>query len=248
MSSDAVFKVGRGGAGNYYTQQDAPALAAGASPIPPALAQDDAQVQISSSSSSQPQHLWTTGRGGAGNMAGPDAPAPAAYSSSPDEERGRADVGDGSSAASEAAATSAVLIRESHATRMGRLGGRGGAGNWLDKSPARGKDKEKEKEKQVDEEKDELERKGRAGVVAWRRSRGGVGAMGKAFYKGGFEQKMTKKEASLILSLSERTLTKDKVRKAHRTIMLLNHPDRGGSPYLATKVNEAKELLDKQIH
>ncbi|GAW22220.1 hypothetical protein ANO14919_117560 [Xylariales sp. No.14919] len=86
---------------------------------------------------------------------------------------------------------------------------------------------------------------GRAGLVAWRRSRGGVGAMGKAFYKGGFEPRMTKKEASLILSLSERTITKDKVRKAHRTLMLLNHPDRGGSPYLATKVNEAKEFLEK---
>lgn len=43
--------------------------------------------------------------------------------------------------------------------------------------------------------------KGRAGLVAFRRSRGGVGSLGKAFYKGGFEGKMTKKEATLILSL-----------------------------------------------
>ncbi|KAK6219079.1 hypothetical protein LQW54_002581 [Pestalotiopsis sp. IQ-011] len=86
---------------------------------------------------------------------------------------------------------------------------------------------------------------GRAGVVAWRRSRGGVSAMGKAFYKGGFEPKMNKREASLILSLNERAITKEKLRKQHRVLMLLNHPDRGGSPYLATKVNEAKEFLDK---
>ncbi|KAL2752503.1 hypothetical protein ACRALDRAFT_1058403 [Sodiomyces alcalophilus JCM 7366] len=86
---------------------------------------------------------------------------------------------------------------------------------------------------------------GRASLVAWRRSRGGVGAMGRAFYKGGFEPKMNRKEASLVLSLNERAITKEKVRKAHRTLMLLNHPDRGGSPYLATKINEAKELLEK---
>ncbi|KAL2164597.1 hypothetical protein VTH06DRAFT_3814 [Thermothelomyces fergusii] len=86
---------------------------------------------------------------------------------------------------------------------------------------------------------------GRAGLVAWRRSRGGVGALGKAFYKGGFEPRMNKREAALILSLNEGSITKEKVRKAHRTLMLLNHPDRGGSPYLASKVNEAKEFLEK---
>ncbi|GAQ07260.1 mitochondrial import inner membrane translocase subunit tim14 [Aspergillus lentulus] len=86
---------------------------------------------------------------------------------------------------------------------------------------------------------------GRAGYVALRRYQGGMNAMGKAFYKGGFEPRMTRREASLILELPERTLNKEKVRKKHRQLMLLNHPDRGGSPYLATKINEAKEFLDK---
>ncbi|XP_051259125.1 dnaJ homolog subfamily C member 15 [Dicentrarchus labrax] len=66
-----------------------------------------------------------------------------------------------------------------------------------------------------------------------------------SYYKGGFDQKMCKREASLILGISP-TSTKAKVREAHRRIMVLNHPDKGGSPFLAAKINEAKDLLDKE--
>jgi len=66
------------------------------------------------------------------------------------------------------------------------------------------------------------------------------------FYVGGFEENMTVDEACLILGLSSGD-AKDmkKLTAAHRRIMLRNHPDRGGSPHLATKINEAKDLLAK---
>nr|CAG4645981.1 EOG090X0MNL [Lynceus sp. MCZ IZ 141354] len=64
------------------------------------------------------------------------------------------------------------------------------------------------------------------------------------YYKGGFEQKMSKREAGLVLGVSP-TANKLRIKEAHKRIMLLNHPDKGGSPYLASKINEAKDLLDK---
>ncbi|KAJ3405122.1 hypothetical protein CcCBS67573_g01098 [Chytriomyces confervae] len=83
---------------------------------------------------------------------------------------------------------------------------------------------------------------GRAAYNAF--SKGGSGAASSKFLKGGFDAKMTTREAALILGIRE-SAPANKLKDAHRRIMLANHPDRGGSPYLASKINEAKELLDK---
>ena len=55
---------------------------------------------------------------------------------------------------------------------------------------------------------------------------------------------MSKREACLILGVRE-TSELDKIQKAHRKLMFMNHPDNGGSTHLSIKINEAKELLLK---
>ena len=64
------------------------------------------------------------------------------------------------------------------------------------------------------------------------------------YHRGGFEQKMSKREAFRILGVSP-SATKESVGARHKRIMLQNHPDRGGSPYLAAKINEAKDTINK---
>jgi DnaJ family protein C protein 19 len=64
----------------------------------------------------------------------------------------------------------------------------------------------------------------------------------RSFYKGGFEPTMTRREAALILGLRE-AAGEERVKDAHRRIMVANHPDSGGSSFLAAKVNEAKDVL-----
>ena len=70
----------------------------------------------------------------------------------------------------------------------------------------------------------------------------GDDAVGAWVLQGGFLPEMTKREASQILGMRE-SAGEDKIREAHLRIMKANHPDLGGSSYIAEKVNQAKDML-----
>ena len=53
---------------------------------------------------------------------------------------------------------------------------------------------------------------------------------------------MSKDEARQILGV-DATATPDAIREAHRRLIQKNHPDTGGSDYLAAKINQARDVL-----
>tara|TARA_B100000497_G_scaffold122427_1_gene153491 strand:- start:1118 stop:1849 length:732 start_codon:yes stop_codon:yes gene_type:complete len=57
---------------------------------------------------------------------------------------------------------------------------------------------------------------------------------------------ISRAQALKILGLVE-PVTDEQIKEAHRRLILANHPDRGGSTFLATQINKAKDVLLENV-
>ena len=79
---------------------------------------------------------------------------------------------------------------------------------------------------------------------AYRNGDGDNGGGGETEYRDGQldPPSMSEAEALAVLGIGSGASAAD-IAESHRRLMQLIHPDRGGSPYFAVKVNQAKEVL-----
>lgn len=124
---------------------------------------------------------------------------------------------------------------------------------WKESQPPPEENKSEESSKMHSEEKEEREKREKStaqdNTNKGEEKRENIfaklfGSVGTKYYEGGFDDKMTAREAALILGVRQSSTAK-RIKDAHRKLLVLNHPDTGGSTYLAGKLNEAKELLLK---
>ena len=129
---------------------------------------------------------------------------------------------------------------------------------WKDSQPTKEELEEMRKQEEMEQAKTKVQQEEEANEKKKQESSSGSSSdnqprtnifrewfdVGTKYYEGGFEDTMTRREAALILGVRESSSPR-RVKDAHRKLLILNHPDTGGSTFLSLKVNEAKELLLK---